>query len=96
MYNIFINDMGYSEYYKKQEQKMNLGKKYKQLFEGKTRSDDSNLVEGKLTEGRGVMNNIKDAVEELMFDSNISEKEAVMELVTAISDEYDFDVKIKE
>ena len=29
---------------------MNLGKKYKQLFEGKTRSNDSNLVEGKLTE----------------------------------------------
>ena len=29
MYNIFINDMGYSEYYKKEEQKMHLAKKYK-------------------------------------------------------------------
>ena len=44
MCNIFINDMGYSEYYKKEEQKMNLAKKYKQLFEGKTRSNDSKLV----------------------------------------------------
>ena len=32
MCNIFINDMGYSEYYKKEEQKMNLAKKYKQMF----------------------------------------------------------------
>jgi|TARA_R100000084_G_C4578972_1_gene112864 hypothetical protein len=45
MYNIFINDMGYSEYYKKEELKMNLGKKYKQLFEGKKRSNDSGLLE---------------------------------------------------
>lgn len=52
--------------------------------------------EGKLNEGRGVMDLIKDAVEELMFDSNISEKEAAMELVTAISDEYQFDAKLKE
>ena len=44
MCNIFINDMGYSEYYKKEETKMNLGKKYKQLFEGKTRSNDSRLL----------------------------------------------------
>ena len=44
MYNIFINDMGYSEYYKKEETKMNLGKKYKQLFEGKTRSNDFILL----------------------------------------------------
>ena len=44
MSNIFINDMGYSEYYKKEETKMNLGKKYKQLFEGKTRSNDSKLL----------------------------------------------------
>ena len=36
--------MGYSEYYKKEETKMNLGKKYKQLFEGKTRSNDSKLL----------------------------------------------------
>ena len=44
MYNIFINDMGYSEYYKKEEQKMNLAKKYKQLFEGKIRSNDVTLI----------------------------------------------------
>jgi hypothetical protein len=44
MYNIFINDMGYSEYYKKEETKMNLGKKYKQLFEGKIRSNDARLI----------------------------------------------------
>ena len=44
MCNIFINDMGYSEYYKKEETKMNLAKKYKQLFEGKTRSNDSKLL----------------------------------------------------
>jgi len=44
MYNIFINDMGYSEYYKKEEQKMNLAKRYKQLFEGKTRSNDVKLI----------------------------------------------------
>jgi hypothetical protein len=54
------------------------------------------IPEGKLTEGRGVMNLIKDAVKELMFDGNISEKEAAMELVTAISDEYQFDAKLKE
>ena len=36
--------MGYSEYYKKEETKMNLGKKYKQLFEGKTRSNDFILL----------------------------------------------------
>jgi len=36
--------MGYSEYYKKEETKMNLAKKYKQLFEGKTRSNDSKLL----------------------------------------------------
>ena len=75
---------------------MNLAKKYKQLFEGKVKSNDTNLVKGKLTEGRGVMNNIKDAVKELMFDGNISEKEAAMELVFAISAEYKFDAKIKE
>jgi len=56
----------------------------------------SKLREGKLNEGRGVMDLIKNAVEELMFDSNISEKEAAMELVTAISDEYQFDAKLKE
>ena len=44
MCNIFINDMGYSEYYKKEETKMNLGKKYKQLFEGKIRSNDVTLI----------------------------------------------------
>ena len=44
MCNIFINDMGYSEYYKKEEQKMNLAKKYKQLFEGKIRSNDATLI----------------------------------------------------
>ena len=43
-------------------------------------------------EGRGVMASIKDAVEELMFDGDISEKEAAMELVIAISDEYGFDL----
>jgi len=37
--------MGYSEYYKKEEQKMNLAKKYKQLFEGKLRSNDGRLLE---------------------------------------------------
>ena len=36
--------MGYSEYYKKEEQKMNLAKRYKQLFEGKTRSNDVKLI----------------------------------------------------
>mgnify|MGYP003151663563 CR=1 FL=1 len=36
--------MGYSEYHKKEEQKMNLAKKYKQLFEGKARSNDSKLL----------------------------------------------------
>ena len=36
--------MGYSEHYKKEETKMNLAKKYKQLFEGKARSNDSKLL----------------------------------------------------
>ena len=36
--------MGYSEHYKKEQKKMNLGKKYKQLFEGKTRSNDATLI----------------------------------------------------
>ena len=36
--------MGYSEYYKKEEKKMNLAKKYKQLFEGKSRSNDSKII----------------------------------------------------
>jgi len=36
--------MGYNEHYKKEEEKMNLGKKYKQLFEGKVRSNDSTLI----------------------------------------------------
>ena len=36
--------MGYSEYYKKEEEKMNLAKKYKQLFEGKARSNDSKIL----------------------------------------------------
>ena len=36
--------MGYSEHYKKREEKMNLAKKYKQLFEGKTRSNDSKIL----------------------------------------------------
>ena len=36
--------MGYNEHYKKQEDKMNLGEKYKQLFEGKTRSNDSKIL----------------------------------------------------
>ena len=36
--------MGYSEHYKKREEKMNLGKKYKQLFEGKIRSNDGILL----------------------------------------------------
>jgi len=43
-------------------------------------------------EGRGVMASIKDAVEELMFDGDISEKEAAMEIVIAIADEYGFDL----
>ena len=43
-------------------------------------------------EGRGVMNYVKDAIEDLMFDGDISEKEAAMELVIAISDEYGFDL----
>jgi hypothetical protein len=45
-----------------------------------------------VNEGRGVMDSIKDAVEELMFDGDISEKEAAMELVIAISDQYGFDL----
>ena len=36
--------MGYNEHYKKREEKMNLGKKYKQLFEGKVRSNDNTLL----------------------------------------------------
>jgi hypothetical protein len=36
--------MGYNEYFKKEETKMNLGKKYKQLFEGKIRSNDIKLI----------------------------------------------------
>ena len=36
--------MGYSEHYKKREKKMNLGQKYKQLFEGKIRSNDFTLL----------------------------------------------------
>ena len=36
--------MGYNEHYKKREEKMNLAKKYKQLFEGKTRSNDAKLL----------------------------------------------------
>jgi hypothetical protein len=36
--------MGYNEHYKKKEKQMNLGKKYKQLFEGKVRSNDSKLL----------------------------------------------------
>ena len=36
--------MGYNEHYKKREEKMNLGKKYKQLFEGKIRSNDALLL----------------------------------------------------
>ena len=43
--------MGYSEHYKKEEKKMNLGKKYKQLFEGKIRSDDSSLLNEALARG---------------------------------------------
>ena len=49
-------------------------------------------AEAVVKEGRGVMASIKDAVEELMFDGDISEKEAAMELVIAISDEYGFDL----
>ena len=43
--------MGYSEHYKKKEEQMNLGKKYKQLFEGKIRSDDSSLLTEALARG---------------------------------------------
>ena len=46
----------------------------------------------KLQEGRGVMASIKNAIEELMFNGDMSEKEAAMELVIAISDEYGFDL----
>ena len=42
--------MGYSEHYKKEEIKMNLGKKYKQLFEGKVRSNDSKLLKEEYNE----------------------------------------------
>lgn len=45
-----------------------------------------------LSEGRGVMNYVKDAIEDLMFDGDISEKEAAMELVIGIADEYGFDL----
>jgi hypothetical protein len=38
------------------------------------------------------MASIKDAIEELMFDGDISEKEAAMEIVIAIADEYGFDL----
>jgi len=43
--------MGYNEHYKKREEKMNLGKKYKQLFEGKIRSDDASLLTEALARG---------------------------------------------
>ena len=43
--------MGYSEHYKKKEEQMNLRKKYKQLFEGKIRSDDSSLLTEALARG---------------------------------------------
>ena len=56
----------------------------------------SQLEEGKLTESRGVMNYVKNAIEDLMFDGDVSEKEAAMELVTAIADEYKFKAKIRE
>jgi len=49
-----------------------------------------------LSEGRGVMNYVKDAIEDLMFDGDISDKEAAMELVIAISDEYGFDLAGRE
>ena len=71
-------------------------KAYQDKITGLHSDAELELKEGKLNEGRGVMDLIKDAVEELMFDSNISEKEAAMELVTAISDEYQFDAKLKE
>ena len=48
--------MGYSEHYKKEEEKMNLGKKYKQLVEDKTRSNDSTLIkEGKAVDDAFMM-----------------------------------------
>jgi hypothetical protein len=50
----------------------------------------------KLQEGRGVMASIKNAIEELMFNGDMSEKEAAMELVIAISDEYGFDLAGRE
>jgi len=53
---------------------------------------DQLALESVVKEGRGVMDSIKDAVEELMFDGDISEKEAAMELVIAISDQYGFDL----
>lgn len=71
-------------------------KAYQDKITGLHSDAELELKEGKLNEGRGVMDLIKDAVDELMFDSNISEKEAAMELVTAISDEYQFDAKLKE
>ena len=43
--------MGYNEHYKKREEKMNLAKKYKQLFEGKVRSNDSTLLSEALARG---------------------------------------------
>ena len=56
-----------------------------------SKGDPTNMAyTDKVNEGRGVMDSIKDAVEELMFDGDISEKEAAMELVIAISDQYGF------
>ena len=58
-----------------------------------SKGDPTNMAyTDKVNEGRGVMDSIKDAVEELMFDGDISEKEAAMELVIAISDQYGFDL----
>ena len=58
-----------------------------------SKGDPTNMAyTDKVNEGRGVMGSIKDAVEELMFDGDISEKEAAMELVIAISDQYGFDL----
>jgi len=58
----------------------------------KSTYDKADEKKPKVNEGRGVMDSIKDAVEELMFDGDISEKEAAMELVIAISDQYGFDL----
>tara|TARA_R110002051_G_scaffold28652_2_gene67765 strand:- start:64 stop:441 length:378 start_codon:yes stop_codon:yes gene_type:complete len=43
--------MGYNEHYKNREEKMKLGEKYKQLFEGKTRSNDTTLLTEALARG---------------------------------------------